>query len=158
MTFYPTRLLLTAALIIGLSAMLSMASTVRQAGTVGVVGVVAYLAFDVFFTINIAAWSGIAGNDDHSCHLSGTTRRRRPTSESANARGTTDKRLGLQVAEFRLQIHRSLNSALCTLKLLSSSATGGIGAVSFGINLLLLLIPLGPPSLLIVASLVARWW
>ena len=54
MTFYPTRLLLTAALIIGLSAMLSMASTVRQAGTVGVVGVVAYLAFDVFFTINIA--------------------------------------------------------------------------------------------------------
>ena len=56
MTFYPTRLLLTAALIIGLSAMLSMASTVRQAGTVGVVGVVAYLAFDVFFTINIAAW------------------------------------------------------------------------------------------------------
>jgi hypothetical protein len=40
--------------------------------------------------------------------------------------------------------------------LISSSGAGGIGAVSIGINLLLLLIPMGPPFLLIVAWLVAR--
>jgi hypothetical protein len=40
----------------------------------------------------------------------------------------------------------------------SSSGSAGIGAVSFGINLLLLLIPMGPPFLLIVAWLFARWW
>jgi hypothetical protein len=41
---------------------------------------------------------------------------------------------------------------------MSSSGSGGIGAVSIGINLLLLLIPIGPPLLLIVAWLAARWW
>jgi hypothetical protein len=55
-TFYPRRLLLTAALIVGLSAVLSMASNARQAGTLGVVGVVAYLLFDAFFTVNPAVW------------------------------------------------------------------------------------------------------
>jgi hypothetical protein len=32
------------------------------------------------------------------------------------------------------------------------------GAVSIGVNLLFLLIPLGPPIVLIVAWLIARWF
>ena len=55
-TFFPRRLLLTAVLIIGLSAVLSMAIKASQAGTVGVIGVVAYLTFDLFFTVNPAVW------------------------------------------------------------------------------------------------------
>jgi hypothetical protein len=55
-TFYPIRLLLAAVLLVGLSAVLSMAISASQAGTLGVVGVVAYLAFDVFFTVNPAVW------------------------------------------------------------------------------------------------------
>jgi len=55
-TFYPIRLLLAAVLLVGLSAVLSMAISGSQAGTFGVVGVVAYLAFDVFFTVNPAVW------------------------------------------------------------------------------------------------------
>ena len=55
-TFYPIRLLLAAVLLVGLSAVLSMAISASQAGTLGVVGVVAYLTFDVFFTVNPAVW------------------------------------------------------------------------------------------------------
>jgi hypothetical protein len=39
-----------------------------------------------------------------------------------------------------------------------SSGSGGIGAVSFGLNVLLLLVPIAPPVVLIVAWLVARWF
>ena len=39
----------------------------------------------------------------------------------------------------------------------SSAGSGGIGAVSVGINLISLLIPFGPPIVLLVAWLVARW-
>jgi hypothetical protein len=39
-----------------------------------------------------------------------------------------------------------------------SSGSAGIGAVSFGINVLLLVIPIGPPVILIGAWLVARWF
>jgi len=38
----------------------------------------------------------------------------------------------------------------------SSTGSGGIGAVSFGINALTLLIPVAPPVVLIIAWLVAR--
>jgi hypothetical protein len=37
-----------------------------------------------------------------------------------------------------------------------SSGSGGIGAVSFGLNVLLLLVPIAPPVVVIVAWLVAR--
>ena len=39
----------------------------------------------------------------------------------------------------------------------STSGSGGIGAVSVGINLFTLLIPFGPPIVLFVAWLIARW-
>ena len=39
----------------------------------------------------------------------------------------------------------------------SGSGSGGVGAVSFGINVFVLAIPLGPPVLLIAAWLLARW-
>lgn len=39
----------------------------------------------------------------------------------------------------------------------SSAGSGGIGAVSVGINPITLLIPFGPPIVLIVAWLIARW-
>ena len=35
--------------------------------------------------------------------------------------------------------------------------SGGVGAVSVGINVFVLAIPLGPPVLLVVAWLAARW-
>ena len=38
----------------------------------------------------------------------------------------------------------------------ASTGSGGIGAVSFGINILVLLIPLAPPVMLIVAWLIAH--
>jgi hypothetical protein len=38
----------------------------------------------------------------------------------------------------------------------TSTGSGGIGAVSFGINDFMLLIPFGPPIVLILAWLVAR--
>jgi hypothetical protein len=38
----------------------------------------------------------------------------------------------------------------------SSSGSAGIGAVSFSINVFMLLIPLGPPIVLILAWLIAR--
>jgi len=55
-TFYPRRLLLTAVLIIGLSAVLALATSERHAGVLGMAGVVAYLLFDTFFTVNPAVW------------------------------------------------------------------------------------------------------
>jgi hypothetical protein len=39
-----------------------------------------------------------------------------------------------------------------------SSGTAGIGAISFSINVFLLLIPFAPPVVLIVAWFVARWF
>ena len=39
-----------------------------------------------------------------------------------------------------------------------TSGSAGIGAVSFRINVFLLLIPFAPPVVLIVAWLVARWF
>ena len=39
-----------------------------------------------------------------------------------------------------------------------TSGSAGIGAVSFSINVLLLLIPFAPPLVLIAAWLVARWF
>ena len=41
--------------------------------------------------------------------------------------------------------------------LIGSSGSGGLGAVSVGISELALAIPFGPPILLFVAWLVARW-
>jgi hypothetical protein len=38
-----------------------------------------------------------------------------------------------------------------------SDGSGGVGAVSFGINVFMLAIPLAPPVLLVVAWLLARW-
>ena len=38
-----------------------------------------------------------------------------------------------------------------------SSGSGGIGAVSFGINVNMLAIPFGPPIILVAAWLIARW-
>lgn len=38
-----------------------------------------------------------------------------------------------------------------------SAGSGGIGAVSFGINVFMLAIPVGPPILLFVAWLMTRW-
>ena len=38
-----------------------------------------------------------------------------------------------------------------------SSGSGGVGAVSFGFNALMLAIPIAPPVILIVAWLIARW-
>jgi len=38
-----------------------------------------------------------------------------------------------------------------------ASGSSGIGAVSIGINVLMLLIPIAPPVGLIVAWLIARW-
>jgi len=55
-TFHPRRLLLTAAFIIGLSAVLSLATSERHEGVLGIAGVVAYLLFDIFFTVNPAVW------------------------------------------------------------------------------------------------------
>lgn len=40
----------------------------------------------------------------------------------------------------------------------ASSGSGGIGAVSFGFNTLMLAIPIAPPVILIVAWLAARWF
>ena len=40
----------------------------------------------------------------------------------------------------------------------SSSGSAGIGAVSIGVNVLFLLIPFGPPIVLIVAWLIVRWF
>jgi len=39
----------------------------------------------------------------------------------------------------------------------TSSGSAGIGAVSFGFNVLILAIPIAPPLILIVAWLIARW-
>ena len=39
----------------------------------------------------------------------------------------------------------------------TSSGSGGVGAVSFGFNALMLAIPIAPPVILIVAWLIARW-
>jgi len=39
----------------------------------------------------------------------------------------------------------------------SSTGSGGIGAVSVGVSAFALVIPLGPPILLILVWLVARW-
>jgi hypothetical protein len=39
----------------------------------------------------------------------------------------------------------------------SSTGSGGIGAVSVGLNAITLVIPFGPPIVLILAWLVARW-
>jgi hypothetical protein len=55
-TFYPRRLLLTAALIIGLAAILSLASSGTRYGVLGMAGAVAYLLFDIFFAVNPAIW------------------------------------------------------------------------------------------------------
>lgn len=38
-----------------------------------------------------------------------------------------------------------------------SSGSGGVGAVTFGFNVLMLAIPIVPPVILIVAWLIARW-
>lgn len=38
-----------------------------------------------------------------------------------------------------------------------SSGSGGIDAVSFGFNALMLAIPIAPPVIVIVAWLIARW-
>jgi len=38
----------------------------------------------------------------------------------------------------------------------SSAGSGGIGAVSFNVNMFMLLIPFGPPLVLFVAWLIAR--
>ena len=54
--FYPKRLLLTAALIVGLTGVFSIATDVRRGGLAGIAGLVAYLFFDVFFSFNPAAW------------------------------------------------------------------------------------------------------
>ena len=40
----------------------------------------------------------------------------------------------------------------------SSSGSSAIGGVSVGISELTLLIPFGPPIVLFVAWLIARWW
>jgi hypothetical protein len=55
-TFYPRRLLLTAVLIIGVSAAISLATNERHEGVLAMAGVVAYLLFDTFFTVNPAVW------------------------------------------------------------------------------------------------------
>jgi len=39
----------------------------------------------------------------------------------------------------------------------SGSGSGGVGAVSSGISVFVLAIPLGPPVLLVAAWLLARW-
>ena len=39
----------------------------------------------------------------------------------------------------------------------ASGGSGGIGAVSIGLNVLMLAIPLGPPIVLMLAWLLARW-
>ena len=50
------RLLLTAAFVLGLSAVFSLATSQREAGILGAVGLVAYYVFDAFFTLNPATW------------------------------------------------------------------------------------------------------
>jgi hypothetical protein len=55
-TVYPKRLLLTAVLILALSAVLSTATYIGQGGALGVAGLLAYLVFEVFFSVNPAAW------------------------------------------------------------------------------------------------------
>jgi hypothetical protein len=39
----------------------------------------------------------------------------------------------------------------------TNTGSGGVGAVSFGVNDLVLLIPIGPPVLLFLAWLLVRW-
>jgi hypothetical protein len=55
-TFHPKGLLLTVAAVVALSAIFSLATDVNRAGILGIAALLAYVLFEVFFSVNPAAW------------------------------------------------------------------------------------------------------